>query len=60
MRCSISLRRATEEDAGAMARLAGELGYALADETTRRSVQAIVASAMDLLLVAEDAITVPA
>jgi len=51
---SISIRRATEDDAGSIARLSGELGYAVCEKTMRSRVQAILESTADVLIVAVD------
>jgi GNAT superfamily N-acetyltransferase len=57
---SISVRRATAADAGAMARLSGELGYPVETDAMRARIRAVTASAADLLVVAEDPTGEPA
>jgi N-acetylglutamate synthase-like GNAT family acetyltransferase len=54
MSTSVSIRRATEDDAGAIAILADELGYAVRAKIMRSRIQAILASAADTLIVAVD------
>ena len=49
-----SIRRAAEDDTDAIARLAGELGYAVRAGALRGHIRAILASAADLLVVAAD------
>jgi len=51
---SVSIRRATGEDAGAIASLAVELGYAANARVMRSRIRAVLASAADLLVVAVD------
>ena len=51
---SISIRSALENDAEAIARLAGDLGYPVEADLMRIRVQAMLTSATDLLLVAVD------
>lgn len=55
MRTPVSIRRAILSDAGCVARLAGELGYAVSAEIMRNRLQPVLASAADLLMVAVDA-----
>jgi predicted N-acetyltransferase YhbS len=54
MSTPVTIRRATEHDAGAIARLAGELGYAADANIMRRRIQAVLVSPADLLIVAVD------
>ena len=54
MSTPISIRRAIEDDAKAIASLAGELGYTVDAQVMRIRVGAILASATDLLVVATD------
>ena len=54
MSMPISVRRATESDADRIARLAGELGYAVDAEVMRIRVEDVLASSTDLLVVAVD------
>ena len=54
MSSPVSIRRATVDDAGAIARLARELGYAAQAKIMRSRIQAVLASAADLLMVAVD------
>jgi GNAT superfamily N-acetyltransferase len=51
----LQVRSAKESDAGAIAVLAGVLGYPTEEETMRGRVRAIAESAADLLLVAVEA-----
>jgi ribosomal protein S18 acetylase RimI-like enzyme len=55
MSTPISIRRAIEDDAQAIASLAIELGYTVDAQVRRSRLRAILRSAADLLLVAEDA-----
>jgi GNAT superfamily N-acetyltransferase len=55
MNPGVSVRRAKEEDADAMALLNDELGYAADAEVMRKRILAILASSADLLIVAVDA-----
>jgi len=55
MSTPISIRRATEDDAQAIAGLAGDLGYTVDAQVMRMRVGAILASNTDLLVVAADA-----
>jgi GNAT superfamily N-acetyltransferase len=55
MNPGVSIRRAKEVDADAMARLNGELGYAADATVMRERIVAILASSADLLIVAVDA-----
>lgn len=48
------IRRAKEDDAEAVARLAGELGYAVDAARMRKRIRAILETATDLLIVARD------
>jgi len=48
------IRRATEADAEAVARLSGTLGYAAAAEVTRERLRAIIGSDSDWVVVAVD------
>ena len=50
----VSIRRAAVNDAAPITRLAAELGYATHAETMRHRLEAILASAADLLIVAVD------
>lgn len=52
MNAAISIRRATVDDAETLALLAGELGYAAGAKDLRRRIEAVLASAADLLIVA--------
>jgi 4-hydroxyphenylpyruvate dioxygenase-like putative hemolysin len=54
MSTPVSIRRAREDDADAIAMLAGELGYAVHAKMMRSRIQAVLASAADLLIVAVD------
>jgi ribosomal protein S18 acetylase RimI-like enzyme len=54
MSTAVSIRRAREDDADSIAMLAGELGYAVHAKIMRSRIQAILASAADLLIVAVD------
>jgi predicted N-acetyltransferase YhbS len=58
MSTSVSIRRATEADADSIARLAGELGYAVHAKKMRSHIRTILASAADLLIVAVDSSSV--
>jgi len=51
---SFKVRRATDQDADAIARLSAELGYPAPHETVRQRIHAISASSADLLVVAAD------
>jgi predicted N-acetyltransferase YhbS len=51
---AFTLRRATAQDAVAIARLAVELGYPTTPDTMRERISAVSASPADLLLVAAD------
>jgi predicted N-acetyltransferase YhbS len=51
----VSIRRATGADTDSIARLAGELGYAVEPEKMPGHIQAILASTTELLIVAVDA-----
>ena len=54
-----NMRRATERDAAAIARLASDLGYPTPLDIVQARVRSISASASDLLLVAVDAASEP-
>jgi len=54
MSISVSIRRATEDDADSIARLAGELGYSMRAKEIRGHIRAILSSAADLPIVAVD------
>jgi GNAT superfamily N-acetyltransferase len=54
-----SIRNATEADAGSIAKLAGELGYAANARIMRSRIQAILAADTDLLIVAVDSSDTP-
>src|SRR5271154_1239286 len=60
MSTTVSIRRAKEADADSIARLAGDLGYDVQTEILRSRIQAILASAADLLIVAVDSSSVVA
>ena len=51
----MTIRRATARDAEAIARLAGDLGYASTVEAMRTRIDAVCTSSADLLMVAIDA-----
>ena len=50
----IQIRCATEQDSAAIAQLSGDLGYATNPEIMQQRVREVLASTMDLLLVAVD------